>query len=130
MEIHTIQLQREDGRQIRLRARVADSPAERSAGFQHICPEIIALSSILFVYRTPTVTSFHMNNVHDELDIGFFDESGALISVLQMKPRQADSDSAAIYGIGSREFMYALETRAGFFSEHGLSPNETILIYP
>ncbi len=130
MDVQTVKLRRADGEVIRIRSRIADSPRERAAGFQHICPEIIQLSSILFVYKTPTSSSFHMFNVHDSLDIGFFGQDRKLIAVLRMTPQGIDDESAKLYSIGSKEFVHALETRAEFFAEHGLKPNETILEFP
>lgn len=130
MDVQTVKLRREDGEVIRIRSRIADSPRERAAGFQHICPEIIQLSSILFVYETPTNSSFHMFNVHDSLDIGFFGQDRKLIAVLRMMPQKTGDESAKVYSIGSKEFLHALETRADFFAEHGLKPNKTILDFP
>lgn len=130
MEIRTVILRREDGEVVRIRSRIADSPRERAAGFQHICPEIIQLSSILFVYESPTSSSFHMFNVHDSLDIGYFGQDRKLITVLRMTPQKIGDNSARMYGIGSKEFVYALETRADFFADHGLKPNKTMLDYP
>ena len=72
MHLATIVLTHENGQSIQMRTRVADEPNERAAGFQHICPQIIDLSAILFIYEQPTVANYHMNNVHDALDIGFF----------------------------------------------------------
>ena len=130
MEIRTVRLVRDDGKEFRLRSRIADTSRERSAGFQHICPEIIELSSILFVYKKPTTVGFHMFNVHDNLDIGFFDQNLDLISVLRMTPQNLEDGSSVTYGIGSRSFLYALEVRENYFQEHGLKPNTTKLIYP
>ncbi len=130
MDVQTVKLRRADGEVIRIRSRIADSPRERAAGFQHICPEIIQLSSILFVYKAPTSSSFHMFNVHDRLDIGFFDQDRKLITVLRMTPQKIGDESARTYGIGSKEFVHALEARAEFFADHGLKPNTTILEFP
>ena len=130
MEIKTVKLRRDDGKVIRIRSRIADSPRERAAGFQHICPEIIQLSSILFVYESPTITSFHMVNVHDSLDIGFFDQDRKLITVLRMTPQKFEDESGRLYSIGSKEFLHALEVRADFFADQGLKPNTTTLEFP
>ena len=130
MDIQSIRLIRDDGEVIRLRSRIADNPRERSAGFQHICPQIIQLSSILFVYEQPTNARFHMFNVHDSLDIGFFDHERKLITVLRMTPQKVSDQSSVTYGIGSVKFMFALEARANFFDDHGLKPNKTVLDYP
>ncbi|MDE0308855.1 MAG: DUF192 domain-containing protein [Acidiferrobacterales bacterium] len=130
MTLQTVKLQREDGEVIRIRSRIADSPRERSAGFQHICPEVIQLSSILFVYNTPTNSRFHMLNVHDDLDIGFFGQDRKLIAIVRMTPQKIGDGPAATYGVNSQNFMYALETRADFFTDHNLKPDTTILDFP
>lgn len=130
MDIKTVKLRRDDGEVVRIRSRIADSPRERAAGFQHICPQIIHLSSILFVYESPTSASFHMSNVHDSLDIGFFDQDRKLITVLRMTPQKLEEESANLYSIGTKEFVHALEARADFFADHGLKPNKTTLEFP
>ncbi len=124
----SIALVRENGQHTDLRVRIADEPYERSAGFQHICPEIIGRSAILFVYSQPVNRSFHMNNVHAELDIGFFDSDGKLLQVQRMKPQSDESLRQEHYQPNSK-FRYALETRAGFFVEHGLLAGTTTLSF-
>jgi len=71
MHMSTIALLHDSGKTIELRVRIADESSERAAGYQHICPEIIDLSAILFVYEKPQIGYFHMNNVHAQLDMGF-----------------------------------------------------------
>ena len=119
MHLATIVLTHENGQTIQMRARIADEPNERAAGFQHICPQIINLSSILFVYEQPTVANYHMNNVHDALDIGFFDENGLLFKVTRMEPRGSDKITSNIYS-SDQDILYALETKAGFFADNKL----------
>ena len=122
----SISLVQDTGEMTSLRVRVADEPDERSAGYQHICPEIIDLSAILFVYDRPIHVSFHMNNVHAALDIGFFDENGRLIEVIRMEP-QTDEAASPSYYSSERDFQYALETPAGFYRDHGITSGTATL---
>lgn len=115
-----------NGEETDLRVRIADEPRERAAGNQHICPQIIDENAILFVYPSPQNRSFHMNNVHAELDIGFFDSDGLLFLVMRMKPPLEGSSSSNIYSPG-RDIKYALETKAGYFADHRLKPSEVTL---
>ena len=129
MNFRIIELVRSDGHTIRSRPKIADDSSERSAGFQYICPEIIDTSSILFVYEQPVLTRFHMFNVRADLDIGFFDEYGKLNALIHMKPQKRTDPESVTYG-AAKEFKYALETRAGFFEENGLTPGSTTLNFP
>ncbi len=121
-----ISLHHINGEETDLRVRIADEPRERAAGNQHICPQIIDQNAILFVYPSPQNRSFHMNNVHAELDIGFFDSDGLLFLVMRMKPPLKEGSSSNIYSPG-RDIKYALETKAGYFAEHRLQPGEVTL---
>ncbi len=129
MEIRRVVLARADGEAITIRSRIARSSAERAAGYQHICPEIIALSSILFVYENPLQPRFHMFNVHAELDIGFFDQDKKLVTVLRMTPQTVGDASAEIYDPG-QQVQYALEAPAGFFTDNKLLSAQTTLRFP
>ena len=121
-----ISFHHKNGEETDLRVRIADEPKERAAGFQHICPQIIEQNAILFVYPSPQNRSFHMNNVHAELDIGFFDSHGLLFLVMRMKPPLKGSSSSNIYSPG-RDIKFALETKAGYFADHRLQPGEVTL---
>ncbi len=128
MHLGTVSLTKTNGEVVKIRSRIADDSGERSAGFQHICPEIIELSSVLFVYERPRMVSFHMNNVHDSLDIGFFDENGELLQVTRMDPYGSINSSKKYYS-SDYKFQFALETRAGFFQEQGLDDGTVVLTY-
>ena len=126
MAMRRIVLEKPDGTAIKIRSRVADDDSKRAAGYQHICPQIVKLSSILFIYEDLVRSSFHMFNVHSELDIGFFDSNGKLEEVLRMTP-QDSSDSSAEFYQPKKPFQFALEIRAGFFESYELKPHTTRL---
>lgn len=123
MDVRTVRLQESGGRRVDLEVRVADSGRERSAGFQHVCPESAAEMSILFLFANRGVPRFHMQNVHMPLDIAFIDHAGVIRSVQTMHP----------YVIGAVErklwsppvpVSAALEVRAGLLGEIGVKENE------
>ncbi len=128
MHHRNIALIPDDGRLVELRVRIADEPNERSAGFQHICPEIATLNAILFVYKQPEHRGFHMNNVHTDLDIGFFDAEGKLFQIIRMHPAAAPTSQRDSYQADAA-FQYALETRADFFVENDLRVGVTRLSF-
>ncbi len=126
MAMRRIVLEKTDGTAIKIRSRVADDELKQAAGYQHICPQIVKLSSILFVYGDLVRPSFHMFNVHSELDIGFFDSNGKLEEILHMTPQDPGDSSAEFYR-PKNSFQFALEIRAGFFESHELEPHSTKL---
>ncbi len=111
--------------QVTIRTLVADDAYERSQGFQHVCGRTIDTITILFAYTHPTAALFHMSNVQQALDIGFFDDQGVLIRIMTMKPYTGQS--RPLYGPG-QPFQYALEARMGFFDESGLSEGISRLV--
>ncbi len=125
MQVGTISLRDDAGKIIDITAHIADDDMERSQGYQHICPEIIDKTTMLFVYARPVDGRFHMRNVKAALDIGFFDEKGRLVRVLAMDT-YADGNHR-LYHPG-RPFQYALEARVGFFKHHHLSANRAWLV--
>ena len=110
----TITLLNNQGKPISLNVLVADDDRERGAGFQHICPEVIDKTLILFVYPSETRGRFHMHNVHAALDIAFFDRHGALVKQELMKTYSGNS--TPLYG-PKTPFQFALEARQGYFAE-------------
>ncbi len=54
-----------------------------------------------------------MRNVHAPLDIAFIRADGTFVDVLRMDP------GLDLYGPDA-PYAFALETRAGWFAEHGL----------
>ncbi len=118
---HTqIRLQSTKGEWITVDARIADEPAESAAGFQHICPETIDQTFILFVYPRPYLGRFHMQNVYAPLDIAFIRGDGTLVSIQQMRAEPPGSPVKPRLYSSPEPFMYALEARANFFAENNI----------
>ncbi len=110
---------------IELGSLIADDDLERAGGYQHICPDVIARTSMLFRYPAPRVARFHMRNVKAPLDIGFFDQNGVLIQAMVMRPYASGEE--ILYG-PMQAFQYALEARLGFFVEKELSAGSARLL--
>lgn len=125
MHVETVQLLDADGASLRFEVLVADEGFERAAGFQHICPEVIENTLILFRYKSEIVGRFHMNNVHAPLDIGFFNKDGVLISHFLMETYS--SNQKKLYS-PEGTFQYALEARPGFFLDNNLLGPSTRLL--
>lgn len=115
----------DNGKTRHVQSLIADDQVERASGFQHVCPEVIRETKILFVYSQPVYSSFHMSNVKAPLDIGFFDAQGLLVSVMRMHVYARDQ--RPLYSPG-RPFQYALETPVGFFEDAMLSPGRSRLL--
>ena len=112
-----IQITNKDGEVLDLKVLLADDHRERAAGFQHVCPDVIQSTLILFKYDQEVYGKFHMNNVHAPLEIGFFDDQGILFKSMVMDVYEGDY--RPVYGPVSR-YQFALEARVGFFAEHRL----------
>lgn len=106
-------------RVLRLDARIADEARERAAGFQHICPQTIERRAILFRFARVRRPSFHMHNVKAPLDIAFIDADGRIVDIQRMQPYVAGAARQPTYSPPGA-VAAALETRAGWFAEHGV----------
>ena len=125
MHTETITLQNDFGIAIKVDVLVADSPYERGSGFQHICADVIERTFILFRYGDSVRSSFHMDNVHAPLDIGFFDSEGKLIHKQLMEPWT--STQRPLYGPG-KPFQFALEAKDGWFQSQSISASRSRLV--
>ena len=105
MPTQIVEILNENGMRSVIRARMAVSPRQRAAGFQHVCEAEIARFPLLFVFDRDVRTRFHMRNVQVPLNIAFFSRSGSFISNQRM-PRLGQPGK--LYGIES-SYRYALE---------------------
>lgn len=114
-----VELMNDSGESVLLRVKVADENIEQAAGFQHVCPQTIETTAILFVFEQPRLALFHMRNVHANLDIAFIDVEGRVGDVQLMLEEYTGGESK-LYP-SSIHAKYALEVRQGFFNEHNIS---------
>ena len=123
MEQRYIELINDLGDTILLQVRVADEGHEQAAGFQHICPQTIKSTAILFVFEHPRSPMFHMNNVHANLDIAFIDSEGKVADV-QLMLEEFSTGKSKLYP-SKVKAKYALEVRQGYFSDHHISTDNS-----
>lgn len=125
MDTKEIVLVNDLGAEVVVNSRIADEFDERTAGFQHLCPEVIDSEFILFVFKRPVQSRFHMQNVHAPLDIAFIAADGTVVNIQTMYPYRPGG-SRPLYG-PQQPFLYALEAREGFFPEAGISAHKSRL---
>ncbi len=122
MQVRDITLTRDDGTVVQVSVKLADDGRERAAGFQHICPETVNETLILFVFPRPTQVAFHMHNVHAPLDIAFIDTDGRIADIQQMAVYAVQSNHKANrYYRPAVPITAALETRVGLFAALGVT---------
>jgi hypothetical protein len=97
---------------------LADESDERFEGLRERST-IGEHDGMLFVFESPTSTAFTMSTVPVALDIGFYDEQGAVVDRLRMEPCPQPESGCPTYQ-SSGEFSYALETLAGDLPEGAL----------
>lgn|SRR5690554_911099 len=98
---------------------VADTPRLRAAGFQHICPAVVAGHLILFVYPEPERPTFHGRNLHADLDVVWIDASARVAGQERL------SAGASIAAPG--QISAVLELAAGTFERWGIERGDTLL---
>jgi len=124
-----VTLTRDDGSSYTMPAKLADNNATRAAGFQRVCESTIEAMPILFVFKHPSVPSFHMNNVVAPIDIAFIDSEGDLESIQAMKPYSILQIKKTLYS-PKRPVLYALEVHKGFYQKHEISVNSKMTWAP
>ncbi len=113
MEKRVVILTDAAGQTLRLPALLADEAHERFAGFMGMPPELGQDLAILFLFESPSVSQFHMQNVFLPLEIVFFGADGSFLGRNIMKPDTQDR-----YGAAS-PFLSALEAPEGKLSSLG-----------
>ena len=112
-----------------LTVKIADDGFERAAGFQHVCPETVEHTAILFRFDADTRNPFHMRNCHAPLDIAFIDATGAVVDIRRMEPHVESVLFVRQPLYQSRmPFRYALETAAGRMKQLGIEVGTRLTI--
>ena len=124
MQERYIELLNKDGESILLKVKVADEVGEQAAGFQHICPEQFQTTAILFLFGQAKKPTFHMNNVHANLDIAFIDEKGLIGDIQLMREHIAGQGRLYPSDVLTK---YALEVHEGYFKQNNIEPGNSFL---
>ena len=119
-------LRSDEGATHHLAVKIAMTPAQRGAGFQHICSKWVQVWGVLFVFPASQRSTFHMRNVRADLDIAFIAEDGRILELKKM-PREVDSAGGRNYR-AAQPYRYALEIAAGRLSALGLDEGNWWLV--
>lgn len=103
-----------------IRAEVADDDSERSAGLMF--REALATDSgMLFVMPSVGPATFWMKNTLIPLSIAFLDESGTIMEIHDMQPKDEKTVKSSFPRIA-----YALEMQQGWFGKKNIWPGERV----
>lgn len=105
-----------------LYARVAVTETEKTQGLMGVAAG--ADQGMLFVYATNTRARFWMKDTPADLDIGFFDREGRLLKVATMRAYDTE-----VTDPGTDRVRFALEMRAGWYSESGMAEGSQLDLY-
>lgn len=97
----------------RIKAEVADSPAERSRGLM-LRTSLQPNSGMLFVFEQAALHCFWMKNTLIPLTIAFLDDDGTIVTMADMQPHDEASHCPA------RPVSHALEMDQGWFKGKGI----------
>lgn len=103
--------------------RVVNTPAARREGVRKVRPEVVAEKPVLYVYRVNTSARHVLTDVRLPLDVGFFDEDGAIVAVFQgVQPGETV--------VPGERYRYLLKARAGHFAENTIGAEFETALFP
>lgn len=111
-----------EGESLVLYVLVADTARTRSAGFQHIHPDVMQRSAIYFISERDSRNPFHMCNVAAALDILWIRSDGRVMDAARMLPgavRRASLCRDVYTPTRFGTYRYALEVPAGLLASIG-----------
>ncbi len=118
----TIELSGMEGDESLVKAvRIVNTPAARREGLRNVRPEVVSEKPVLYVYRVNTSARHVLTDVRLPLDIGFFDEEGAIVGIFH----GAQPGETVVPG---ERYRYVLKASAGYFAESSIGAEfETVL---
>jgi len=121
LPLETIRIERADGTTAEVDALIAETWAQRWAGFRGFPAALLdGFPGILFVFDAEDELRFTMVTVPFDLDIAFFDGAGDLVGTATMTALSSDLYTA------SEPFQYALEFAAGQLADLGIGEPATL----
>ena len=114
-ELRPVTISASDGEEVKVRAEIADSPAEQQRGLM----DRTALGKnrgMLFVFDGEQTLSFWMKNTLIPLSIAYMDSKDRIVDIQDMKPL----DDEPPHYVSAEPAKYALEVNKGFFYERGV----------
>jgi uncharacterized membrane protein (UPF0127 family) len=105
-----------------LNVEIADTEALRDNGLMgrtSLSPD----SGMAFLWSSPSTSSFWMKDTLIPLSIAFWDSTGKVVAIDEMKP--CTSDPCETFG-APVAYVGAAEANAGWFGEHGVKVGDNI----
>ncbi len=102
---------------VNLSLEIADNHSEREIGLMHRS-SVPSGTGMIFVFEKEQILSFWMKNVPMDIDIGYFNKKGELVSSYTMKGTSpvVRVDQLPSYP-SLKPAKYAVEAEAGFYSK-------------
>jgi uncharacterized membrane protein (UPF0127 family) len=121
-ELRTVTIHTSSGKEVRVRAEIADDGFERARGLMYRTAlaedrgMLFIFEGMLFTFEEEQTLSFWMKNTLIPLSIAFIDSEGRIVDIQDMKPLDDDPP----HYVSAEPARYALEVNQGFFEEHGV----------
>jgi uncharacterized protein len=96
-------------------AQVAQTPQQRATGLMWR-KEMPQHEGMLFVFESPSVQCFWMQNTFLPLSAAFVEDDGTIVNIADMKPLATESHCS------KRPVRYVLEMHQGWFAKKGIKP--------
>ena len=110
--------------QVVLEVSIAETAEERQRGLMGV-EEMAPDAVMVFLESAPVQSGFWMKDTLIPLSIAFWDQSGQILSILDMEP--CVEDPCEIYNPGVT-WIGALEVNQGFFEENGVKTGHTVTL--
>jgi uncharacterized membrane protein (UPF0127 family) len=108
----------------RLVVELAATPQSRQCGMSNRA-SLGDNQGMLFVYPRSGLRTFWMKDTRIPLSIAFLDDSGTILNIEIMSPRQTQERYHSV-----KPALYALEVNQGWFRSHGIEVGDRVAINP
>jgi uncharacterized membrane protein (UPF0127 family) len=115
-ELRTVTIHTSSGKEVRVRAEIADNAFERARGLMYRTA-LAEDRGMLFVFEGEQTLSFWMKNTLIPLSIAFIDSEGRIVDIQDMQPLDDEPPSY----VSAEPARYALEVNQGFFEKRGVT---------
>ncbi len=108
-----------DGKQLSVKAEIAEKPEERNFGFMER-KNIPDGTGMLFIFEKDQILSFWMKNTPHPLSIAYIDSKGKIRDIFDMTPF---SEASIVSTVSVR---YALEVPQGWYDKVGIKKGDIV----
>lgn len=121
MPTGTVQLINDLGRTINLSVKVADTVANRNAGFKGVGANVVHDSILYYIYPRMVSDRHNIQGLRVPIDVAYFDAEGKLVGISKVT---VGKDSPATFGPPAGvQYRYILMAREGYFSRNIVTVN-------